>query len=238
MGLRPLPIADPDRLLDRRPPVTPPEPPPDAAGADPPFEDRAADDRAAGIRAAGRAARRALTGADRRAAEAAIVGRLLRLEALRGPGRLSLSRSTDGEADLTGAVGALRGRGGEVHLPVVGPDRSMAFRPWHLGDVLVAGPFGVEVPPRAGREDRLAAELDVVVLPCTAVDLHGHRLGFGAGYYDRALAPDRLGDAPAPLTVGVVFDVQVAADLPVRAWDVPVDVVVTDRRVVRTRSAG
>ncbi|HVY49722.1 MAG TPA: 5-formyltetrahydrofolate cyclo-ligase, partial [Minicystis sp.] len=56
----------------------------------------------------------------------------------------------------------------------------------------------------------------------------GYRLGYGAGYYDRALPRVR----PPALAVGVAFSFQLVADLPVTEHDVPVDLVVTDDRVL------
>lgn len=106
----------------------------------------------------------------------------------------------------------------------------MTFREWRADDVLVPGAFGIEEPPDDGRGAVSADALSVVVAPCVAVDRAGTRVGFGAGYYDRALAePDRR-----PEVVVAAFDVQVLADeLPRRPWDVPADVVVTERRTWR-----
>ncbi len=107
----------------------------------------------------------------------------------------------------------------------------MSFRAWDPGEPTVPNRFGIEEPPADGRGDLAASALDVVVLPCTAVDRCGRRLGFGAGYYDRALAD--AGDGRGPLVVCVAFDVQVVGELPVRPWDVPADVVVTETGVRR-----
>ena len=68
----------------------------------------------------------------------------------------------------------------------------------------------------------------MVVVPCVAVDPSGNRLGFGAGYYDRALA------GPSPvIRLGVAFEVQVVDRIEPAPWDVPLDVVVTESRVIR-----
>jgi 5-formyltetrahydrofolate cyclo-ligase len=184
------------------------------------------DDPVRAARRLGRSARRRLSGASRAEAEARLGAHLLALPELRGPGTLALTVPTDGEVDLGGTVGALRDRGWELHLPVVRDDRSLAFRPWRDGDVLVANRYGIGEPAADGRRDRSADELDVVVVPCTSVDRRGTRLGFGAGYYDRTLAAAT--GTGRPRTVCVAFDVQVVADLPVREWDVPVQVLVTE----------
>ena len=122
-------------------------------------------------------------------------------------------------------------------MPAVVGD-SLVFREWRDGDRLVPGRFGIPEPPDDGRDTIDAAGLAVVVVPCVAVDKHGTRVGSGFGYYDRALA-DGSDAGPTrprrPVVVAAAFEVQVVGELPVRAWDVPADVVVTERRTILTR---
>ena len=66
-------------------------------------------------------------------------------------------------------------------------------------------------------------------MPCVAVDHRGNRLGFGKGYYDRALA----GCGPGTTCVGVAYAVQVQDAVPHQDWDVVMDVVVTESGVTR-----
>ena len=73
-----------------------------------------------------------------------------------------------------------------------------------------------------------AEALDVIVVPGLAFDPRGYRIGYGAGYYDRTLPRFR----PPALAVGVAFDFQLAPDLPSTDNDVPVDLIVTDERVL------
>ncbi len=71
-------------------------------------------------------------------------------------------------------------------------------------------------------------ELDLVMVPGTAFDLRGGRMGQGKGYYDRLLASARL-DAPL---VGLAFDCQIFDEIPVAAHDVFVDLVLTESRTI------
>ncbi|HEY5239824.1 MAG TPA: 5-formyltetrahydrofolate cyclo-ligase, partial [Polyangiaceae bacterium] len=57
----------------------------------------------------------------------------------------------------------------------------------------------------------------------------GHRIGYGAGYYDRALP--RF--APPAVSVTVLFDFQLVAEVPTTDGDVTVDWIVTDTRVMK-----
>ena len=69
-----------------------------------------------------------------------------------------------------------------------------------------------------------------VLVPGVAFDRKGHRLGYGKGFYDRALANFR------GLKVGVGFSMQVTSEtLPNEASDVSMDIIVTDRDIIRVQ---
>ncbi|MBM3979969.1 MAG: 5-formyltetrahydrofolate cyclo-ligase [Planctomycetes bacterium] len=71
-------------------------------------------------------------------------------------------------------------------------------------------------------------ELDLVMVPGTAFDLRGGRMGQGKGYYDRLLSNAR---ADAPL-VALAFECQIFASIPVAAHDVFMDAVITESRTI------
>ena len=71
-------------------------------------------------------------------------------------------------------------------------------------------------------------ELDLVMVPGTAFDVHGGRMGQGKGYYDRLLATARP-DAPL---VALAFDCQIFEEIPVAPHDVFMDQVLTETRVI------
>lgn len=72
-------------------------------------------------------------------------------------------------------------------------------------------------------------ELDLVMVPGTAFDPRGGRMGQGKGYYDRLLSRARLN---APL-VALAFDCQLFNEIPVAPHDVFMDVVLTETRELR-----
>ncbi|MBV9653700.1 MAG: 5-formyltetrahydrofolate cyclo-ligase, partial [Acetobacteraceae bacterium] len=88
-----------------------------------------------------------------------------------------------GEIDIRPLLLALAGRGHPILLPVT-PARGqpLAFGRWRPGEALRPGRFGTMVPAAS---DILP---DVLLVPLLAFDRRGHRLGYGAGYYDRTLA--------------------------------------------------
>jgi 5-formyltetrahydrofolate cyclo-ligase len=71
-------------------------------------------------------------------------------------------------------------------------------------------------------------ELDLVMVPGTAFDPRGGRMGQGKGYYDRLLANARP-DAPL---VGMAFDCQIFGEIPVAPHDVFMDQVLTESRTL------
>jgi len=76
-----------------------------------------------------------------------------------------------------------------------------------------------------------AAELDLVMVPGTAFDLRGGRMGQGKGYYDRLLANTR----PDALLVGLAFECQIFDEIPVAPHDVFMDLVLTESRTIPGR---
>ncbi len=69
------------------------------------------------------------------------------------------------------------------------------------------------------------ADVDVVLVPATALTSSGDRLGQGGGWYDRFL----VGRRPDCTTVGVCFHAQLVDELPTEPHDITLDVVVTER---------
>ena len=136
------------------------------------------------------------------------------------------------EVDLRPFYERLKGRGTRVALPRVDEAAStMTFRFVEDTSRLVDGPFGVREPSH-DEPPAMPGDLDVIVVPALAIDLRGHRIGYGRGHYDRTLPAF----APPAATVGVAFDFQLVAEVPVTEGDVAVGWIVTDSRVVAASS--
>lgn len=87
------------------------------------------------------------------------------------------------------------------------------------------GIFGFDEP--IGPEAKLT-EAQLVLIPASAVDMRGNRLGKGKGFYDVALS-DPLVTAPV---AAVVYDAEVLDQIPVEVHDQPVAFVVTPARLI------
>jgi 5-formyltetrahydrofolate cyclo-ligase len=133
------------------------------------------------------------------------------------------------EVDLRTLDARLRERGARVAYPAVDPETGvMSFRFVERAEEMLEQGYGFREPPQAA-PPATPGSLDVIVVPALAVDPSGHRLGYGAGYYDRTLPSF----APRAVTVAVAFDFQLLAELPSTAGDVAVSWVVTDARTLR-----
>jgi len=97
--------------------------------------------------------------------------------------------------------------------------------------VLRKGRFGVSEP--VDQEWVRVEELDVVIVPGVAFDKRGCRLGHGAGHFDRLLRVEETRSITPPLRIGLAFDFQVLEEVPCAEHDVPMQVVVTERRTIR-----
>ncbi len=132
------------------------------------------------------------------------------------------------EVDLRALSAALRAKECRVALPRVDPaSGAMTFHFVIDSSTLVEGPSGL-CEPSADEPLAAAGELDAIVVPALAVDPRGHRIGYGRGYYDRALPAF----SPPAVTVAVAFDFQLVAEVPNTEGDVTVGWIVTDARVL------
>ena len=138
-----------------------------------------------------------------------------------------------GEIDPAPALQALAALGATVALPRVGAESPLLRFARADAGPLVVGRFLLPEPAASAPEVSLDA-LDVVIVPGLAFDAEGRRLGFGGGYYDGAFGNGLPGDhVRGAVLIGFGYDFQVVARCPSSALDVPVDLVVTDTRVLR-----
>ncbi|NTV11773.1 MAG: 5-formyltetrahydrofolate cyclo-ligase [Zoogloea sp.] len=173
------------------------------------------------------AARLALSMHDRAERTAVIANHLDLLAERLEPVRLAFCWPHRGEADITGWVADwLEGAPGrEAALPVVdAPGQPMRFVAWTPETVLVPDRHGIPVP-QAGH----TIVPQVILVPLNAFDAHGYRLGYGGGYFDRTLAVLE----PAPVTIGIAFELALADTIHPQPHDLPMNWIVTETGIRR-----
>jgi len=182
------------------------------------------------LRAAALAKRDALSEARREAAAQAVAKRGLPIE-ITGGMVVSGYSPIRNEIDPAPLMQRLASMGAKLALPaVVSRGKSLIFRAWSPRDRLVLGPLGIPEPSPA------AAELvpDVMLVPLAAFDATGHRIGYGAGHYDYTFA--HLRKQKAVIGIGLAFATQEIDGMPALSHDVPLDYVLTEKRMFDFRS--
>lgn len=116
-------------------------------------------------------------------------------------------------------------------FPGISGDSLRLFR-WKPESAWITGPFGVREPDPATWEEADAGEADLALIPGLAFDPSGGRLGRGKGYYDRLLE-DRSFRA---IRAGVCFEQRILPAIPMEAHDVPMDLIITEQRIIRPSS--
>jgi 5-formyltetrahydrofolate cyclo-ligase len=136
------------------------------------------------------------------------------------------------ELDPHPLLRALRARGARTAMPTIAAqDAPLIFRAWRDGDPLQRGALGIHEP--LSEAEILVP--DFVLVPLAAFDRAGHRIGYGAGHYDRALSKLRL-EKPI-VAIGLAFAVQEVEHVPAEPHDVPLDHVLTEKETISFRSA-
>jgi len=157
-----------------------------------------------------------------------IVDRLDTHEAMLAAKRVALFWPivTRHEVDLRPLDARLRSRGVRVAYPAIDPETgTMTLRYVDDPSALEEQGYGFMEPPASAPD---AVDLEVVIVPAIAVDPAGHRIGYGAGYYDRTL-PRYV---PPAVSIAVAYDWQLVAEVPATEGDVACMHVVTDARTM------
>jgi 5-formyltetrahydrofolate cyclo-ligase len=185
----------------------------------------------ASLRAAALARRDALSVEHRIAAAQAIAARGLPFEIK--PGTVVAGYSPiRSEIDPTPWMRKLAARGAQLALPViVTRGQALQFRVWSPGDQLVRGPLGILEPSLEATE----VIPDILLVPLAAFDRAGHRIGYGAGHYDRTL--EALRALRKITAIGVGFTAQEISGVAAAAHDARLDLVLTEDETIDFRSS-
>jgi 5-formyltetrahydrofolate cyclo-ligase len=118
--------------------------------------------------------------------------------------------------------------GARLALPAIDKrGKPLIMRAWQVGDPLASGQWGIREPvPEAAQVDP-----DILIVPLAAFDRRGHRIGYGAGYYDMTIAGLRA--KKRVIALGIAFAVQEIPRVPDTERDQQLDFVLTEREVIR-----
>lgn len=128
-------------------------------------------------------------------------------------------------------MGKLAAAGAQLALPTIaGRGQPLIMRAYRFGDELARGQWGIREP----KPDVPEVAPDILIVPLAAFDRAGHRIGYGAGYYDLTICALR---AKKPVAaVGIAFAAQEIREVPATPRDERLDFVLTERETIDFRT--
>lgn len=177
------------------------------------------------IREAVLRARRAIPTASKESADLAITGRVLSIPAVSGAGSVSVYCSLPEEVSTSKIISSLTAGGKTVALPRVAGGTLAFFGVRGLEDC-EPGVFGL-MEPKTTCPKVHPTDIGCFLVPGLAFDRTGYRIGWGKGYYDRALA-----EAPSAVRIGISYGCQIIDRVPRTAGDIPMNLIVTESETI------
>lgn len=92
-----------------------------------------------------------------------------------------------------------------------------------VGEEFYQDKFGIKTPLNY----KIVNDIDVAIIPLLVCDENKNRVGFGKGFYDKFLSTHPC------IKIGICYDFQVVDDITPNSWDIPLDIVITDKRIIK-----
>lgn len=178
-----------------------------------------------------------ITSQQKKLKEAAIEKRLFALDLFRDAKCILFYVSFRSEVNTRKCLRDVIKSGKKLVLPAVDRvHRTIKLYETRALSELAPGYMGIPEPEN--RDDRKVSlrRIDLVIIPGVGFDLRGTRLGYGGGYYDRLLSYEskRLARVKKHIaTIALAFEEQIGDKIPAEPHDIRVDVIITDKRVIR-----
>ncbi|MDX2164744.1 MAG: 5-formyltetrahydrofolate cyclo-ligase [Gammaproteobacteria bacterium] len=142
----------------------------------------------------------------------------------------------DGEIDLKNMMDYCFAENKKIFLPKLDSQhKTLMFFEYSSSDKLIPNRFGILEPQHKNPVG--INQLDIILIPLTAFDKTGHRLGMGQGYYDHTLQGiTRRPPFNTPIYIGVGYAFQEVEALAPHSHDVRLDGVLTEHGLRLTKS--
>lgn len=141
--------------------------------------------------------------------------------------------SQDDEFDCMPIIKEIWHTGKKCYLPILSSqqDKTLQFAEYHPHVSLQLNRYKILEP--MGTAPISLEELDLVIVPLVGFDTECHRLGRGGGYYDRTFASNKMHkQVSKPYLLGLAYEAQRVDTIPQDQWDVRLDGVVTEKRIL------
>lgn len=169
----------------------------------------------------------------------AFSSQLCRLPAFIFAKRMAFYMANDGELDVSQTMAIAQTAGKQCYLPVLHPlkHNRLLFMQHRSADTLVNNRYAIPEPVLDCKRMAASWTLDVILLPLVGFDEQCNRIGMGGGFYDRTLAFKKHSLRKSPMLVGVAHDLQKVAKIPINSWDIPLDMVITEKQIYTAKKS-
>lgn len=130
------------------------------------------------------------------------------------------------EVDTEMVIDAIWQQEKQCYIPMVNQEHGLDFVYYDKSIELINSEHGIKIPK--GTRYLAANELDLVILPMVGFTKSMHRIGMGAGHYDRTFA--FLNQTPRPkkpFLMGIAFACQQCDSFEVQDWDISVNEIIS-----------
>lgn len=177
--------------------------------------------------------RKALSLEEQLLATARIIQNILSLSVYHHCKRIGLYQASNHEADLSYFWHHASHEGIITAFPSISQDKNNKIMRFLEADPLLENDFIPNrfqiLEPGADATVIDIETMDCLFIPLFAFDSAGYRLGHGQGYYDQTL--QACPKEKRPLCIGIGYDFQRVDTLPHDTWDIPLDMVITEKEV-------
>jgi len=165
-------------------------------------------------------------------ASASLVKRLQQLPEYQQARRVACFFSFDGEINTAPLIKTIIQQKDLCYLPRLRPTKPsrLWFLPFDGQSPLAPNRFGINEVDLPINHSIGVSRLDLILMPLVAFDIYGNRLGMGGGFYDATLAHLKTNGSKHPVCIGLAYQLQQVARLPVESWDFKMDGVLTEEK--------
>ena len=184
------------------------------------------------LRASVRRQRQGVSQSSQRQAAIGLANQLQNLPEVRTAKFIGMYLASDGEIDPRPFMEWCWDNQIETCVPIIrSQTKILGFAPIGRNTALTGNRLGILEPRVNENETMEAGKLDILLMPLVAFDHYGNRLGMGGGFYDSTLKANRDAGGQEPLRIGVAHEFQGVEKIEPDPWDMPVNMIITDRLI-------
>jgi len=183
--------------------------------------------------------RRSLSANQQRSHQLSVLKHLKQSALLKRHKRFAIYLHGDGELHTDIIIKTLLKMKKQVFLPVLYPyaKNRLWFYPFKADTPLVKNRFNIFEPAVSGKPIT-PSYLDVVLMPLVGFDNKGNRIGMGGGFYDRSFSFTKGNrKTRVPMMIGLAHDLQQCTNIIHQPWDITLDGVITEKKVMKFTKA-